>query len=104
MRLSAAAVVIGASVEHLNGSKLEAAAAAAWLPAFMSWREWYWAAGLASPAGTAKRALNAMSGLDWPSGLAVGAIMMACALPGWAIMRYDRRYRKKHGRSLLLSE
>ena len=78
--------------------------AAVWLPALMTWKRTYWALGMPSPGGTAQSLLRWAAAVEAPAWAAVALELGLCALAGWALMRFDRFWTKRTGRSLFDEE
>ena len=77
---------------------------AVWLPALMTWKRTYWSLGMPSPGGTAQSLLRWATTIEAPAWAAVAFGLGLCALAGWALMRFDRLWVKKTGRSLFDEE
>lgn len=74
--------------------------AAVWPVVPASLGHWHWAAGMASPGGSAQALVRWAGWTDASMTASLAALSAAAAGAGWAFMLFDRFYKRKTGHSL----
>lgn len=85
------AVGIGMLSEISRRPWWEAAVAAAWLPAWMTWSKWYWAIGMPSAGGAGGKLAEWATGISGAQTEGVFAVMAVCGVAGWMYSRLGGR-------------